>query len=690
MSSVEVFWGNEPEHQSEREFLTRLRADLEKHQLDALILANFHLDNGLQIDCLVVTLDRLVHIELKHYVQPVVGGKNGPWKAKQADGSLQAIRGQNPYTQATSQRFALSDDLRRFAEKTADTPRAPDKKFYRWFDSVVCIFPAVAKGSRVPSDYKVKILGYQDTLALLTSSTVHFPWDRQCWLRFVQYLGLTTADAAPKAALTGTAAQSAVESYLQAFDDFYSRNLHELVPTPLVADEHTLTPPELLSLLQEGMSVQLIGVSGSGKSHLATHTALSGLGRWVPILVRAGMYEERLSSLLNRSVAPFTVLTAQQVLDAAGQVQSPLLVVLDGINECPATLYDQLISDLAALSLRERFALLLTSQAPVSLSPCMDTKIVRMGTLGKSDRQAVLASYHAPEITGMSAPFQTPYELSLAAECAAELKPPVTRAQLFDAFVRRSFAGLSSPAATRAALRQVALTMDERLTAALPVDEVWRCAERALAQQTAPHATIDNLFRCKLVRMHQSLLTFSHELVGRFLAGEALLLSGETPELVRELERPRHADLPELVLPLETRTAALRSVLTGLASTELYLKSLDGELGSLACEVATQKAHATLAAAVRLMDEASLTIHNPESFSEAELDRDGLSKSEGAMLAAIAKLLPTGRFLDKALDVFDATDRALHRAARAAEQDKGKTLPPSVLAVTIIGGRSGP
>ena len=72
MSSVEVFWGNEPEHQSEREFLTRLRADLEKQQLDALILANFHLDNGLQIDCLVVTLDRLVSpnmIEFTHYTR---------------------------------------------------------------------------------------------------------------------------------------------------------------------------------------------------------------------------------------------------------------------------------------------------------------------------------------------------------------------------------------------------------------------------------------------------------------------------------------------------------------------------------------------------------------------------------------------------------------------------------------------
>jgi hypothetical protein len=109
MASVDVFWGDEPEHQSEREFLARLRADLEDRQLDAVILANFYLGSGVQLDCLVVRPgDSLCHIELKYYPQPLVGGENGPWKARQADGSLQDIQGQNPYAQAVSQRFALT------------------------------------------------------------------------------------------------------------------------------------------------------------------------------------------------------------------------------------------------------------------------------------------------------------------------------------------------------------------------------------------------------------------------------------------------------------------------------------------------------------------------------------------------------------------------------------------------------
>ncbi|MCA1601844.1 MAG: hypothetical protein LC776_09450, partial [Acidobacteria bacterium] len=393
------------------------------------------------------------------------------------------------------------------------------------------------------------------------------------------------------------------------------------------------------------------------------------------------------SNLLDRSVAPLTVLTARQIFNATTQLQSQILIVLDGFNECSAEVQGQLVSDLTALSLRQKFVLLLTSQVLVSLPPQIDTESIHMGVLGMSDKEAVLASYRAPEIAGISEPFQTTYELSLAAECAAELKAPVTRGQLFDAFVRRSLASASSPAATRAGLRQVALAMDERLTAALPMDEVWRSAERAIAQQIASLASVDDLFRCKLVRMQQGWLAFSHELLGRFLAGEALLLNNEPRQLAQQLDRPRHADLPELVLPLETRATDLHIVLTNLADVKLYLKSLNGELGRLASDVAKGQAYAALATTVTLMDEVSLVFQHLESLPQADLDRDGLSRSECAILSAAAKLLPAGHFLGEALEVFDATDRALHRAAHAYNQDKNKVLSPTALAATIIGIR---
>lgn len=691
MPTIDVFWESEPDHQSELDFLARLRADLAAQSRDALILVNFHLTAARQVDCLVVFPGHhMCHVELKHYVQPLIGDKNGPWRAMQPDGSLQVIEGQNPYAQASRQRFALSDDLRSFAEGNPGAPHPPGKKYYRWFDSVVCIFPVLAESSSVPSDYKVKTLGYKELLALLTNSTQRFPWGGSTWLEFIRYLGLTRTGATPKGTLTSSDAHSLVETYRQEFFDFYSRGLHEHVPTPLFTDDPTIDEPDVPALLRASTSVQLLGVSGSGKSHLATHTVLAHLDEWVPIFVRAGMYGGRLSNLLDRSVAPLTTQIAQHILNAATQVQAQILLIVDGFNECPAKLQEQLLSDLAALFRRHQPVLLLTSQSPVALPSPINATTVTMGSLDPSERQAILASYGAPEIRDMSEPFQTAYELSIAAECVNELKHPVTRAQLFDAFIRRNLDGLSSPAVTRVALRQVALGMDEKLTAALPIDEVWRCAERALASQSASLESIDNLFRCRLVRMQQGSFAFSHELLGRFLTGEALLLanSAAPDRLVHELERPRHADLPELVIPLETRASALRMVMAGLADAELFLKSLDDECGKLAADIANREALATFATTTELMDEVSLIFQDLDSFPHAELDRDGLSMSGSAILAAASKLLPSGRFLNEALALFDATDRALHRAAHAAERDGRHPLPPSALVSAIVGIRT--
>ena len=40
--AIEVFWGDEPEIRSERDFLARLKADLQSYNISATILANFY------------------------------------------------------------------------------------------------------------------------------------------------------------------------------------------------------------------------------------------------------------------------------------------------------------------------------------------------------------------------------------------------------------------------------------------------------------------------------------------------------------------------------------------------------------------------------------------------------------------------------------------------------------------------
>jgi len=130
MTSVDIFWGYEPDHQSERQFLAQLRADLEDRQLDALILANFYLSSGLQVNFLIVTAVRLCHIELKHYPQPLVGSENRPWKVRRADRSFKRFRAR---IHTHKQRV---NDLR-LAMSSGDSPRRrPAHRRHRTWNSI--------------------------------------------------------------------------------------------------------------------------------------------------------------------------------------------------------------------------------------------------------------------------------------------------------------------------------------------------------------------------------------------------------------------------------------------------------------------------------------------------------------------------------------------------------------------------
>jgi hypothetical protein len=94
---------------------------------------------------------------------------------------------------------------------------------------------------------------------------------------------------------------------------------------------------------------------------------------------------------------------------------------------------------------------------------------VEAGTLTDDDRRAVLCSYGAENLAPLCEPFATAFELSVAAGCGRELGTPLTRGALFAAFVRKRLNTAQSPALVRGVLRQLALTMDDRLLTWLPI-----------------------------------------------------------------------------------------------------------------------------------------------------------------------------------------------------------------------------
>jgi hypothetical protein len=681
---VQVFVGDEIQVQSERDFLAQVKADLESAGRSAVILANFFTRSGSrQVDFVLATDRHACHVELKSYDRVLRGSVNGPWTYLQPDGTAEVIDRQNPYHQALACKMALSDDMSALAARDASIPRPPgNRKYFTQLESVVCVFPALADGSDVPSDFKVKTLGYREFFSLLSAPGKNASWKLEHWQALIRDLGLVNAGQAQAGEGSQTAAIALISQYRQRFDAFHRRGLHELVPVPLTHGGKPVQPGDLPAIIRSARHVELTGRSGCGKSHLLRHILLGLDASVLPVIVEAGMYQGRLSALTDRSVARFTTVSTTELLRAAAICGQTVLLAVDGLNECPGRLRETLAGDLDAFCLQTRAQTIVTSQEPTEPSGPA-TSVVQVSDLGDADRRAVLTSYGADDILPFCDPFTTPYELSIAAACAGELHGPVTRAALFSSFVRRQLGGSVSPAAVRDTLRQLALAMDEQLATWLPLDEVWRISEEHLARLSAPVGVIDQVLASALVRTSQGKLSFTHELLGRFLVVEALRRDHPDPlSLAGQLRLPRHAGLSQLAVELETAPARISVLLPSLADRRIYAAALRGDSGRPAQRAARASAVRLLVAVTNGLEHTTFTVRS--AYEAATSGGYELSEADGALLLGVGALAAEGWFTEEIAAVLDATDAACRRSADLQQRAEGKRPSKSEIVSAVL------
>ena len=126
-------------------------------------------------------------------------------------------------------------------------------------------------------------------------------------------------------------------------------------------------------------------------------------------------------------------------------------------------------------------------------------------------------------------------------------------------------------------LRQLALMMDERLLTWLPIDDALQISDKYLTRQAESAGVTDQVLECSIIRTDQGKLSFTHELLGRFLVLEGLRQAHPEPaDLARQLKLPRHEDLPAMAVDLETEPGRTGELLAALADWMLYFLALSG------------------------------------------------------------------------------------------------------------------
>src|SRR6516162_10337226 len=119
MKPTSQIYTSGPVSGSEAAALKTLSEKLVQRGGSFLIFSNVTI-NGRQIDFIVVTEQRVAHLELKHFLGPIEAGESGPWFTLSAKGTQIAripSEGQNPLEQAKRTKYAISDSMEKFARR---------------------------------------------------------------------------------------------------------------------------------------------------------------------------------------------------------------------------------------------------------------------------------------------------------------------------------------------------------------------------------------------------------------------------------------------------------------------------------------------------------------------------------------------------------------------------------------------
>jgi len=665
-STTKVFWGSRPTEQSEIDFLAQVRTDLDVIGRPATILANFYTHkSSRQIDFLVITESCACLVELKSYSGVLSGGKNGPWSCIDADGRAMTIDRDNPYAQALSTKMALSDDMAAFCVANPGCPKPIDGKFYKEFETVVSIFPEFAKESKVPNDYKVKVLGYQNLLQLLLSSGKRPRWHKALVSKFINYYGLVDADL-PLTDVSIKDANTILDNYFDRFRAFHGQNLDPLIPTALQAREKTIPSSDAEQLLKDYQVVQFVGCSGAGKSHLGIHTSIKlGMEGWLILHVPAGAYDGRLSSQLERSCAPFSSLSLQQLLRIAEITNRQSLIVIDGVNECRPSWKSQLLLDVAAICHKHPVKVLLTTTELQVLPGGLKGIDCNLKDPDKEERRLILQLHGVTEFVDLYRPFETSFELSLAAKLTSQLGIQNSRSELFEAYVTDQLKKTSLPSIARSFLRKIAIEMDKRMSTSLPLSLAKRIGDQVANDEPVSLRTLDEVMTSRLLRIRGDVFMMQHELITRFLAAEWLIGQNLPPEnLASEIRLPSRLDLAEFAVGLQIDFEQQSLLFKLLATPELVDAAVRHKLGSSAAEIARGHVTQTLNRLTHKVREATVRAIEPGIFEV--VPKIELENAEAAALEAIGGLLGNAAIVQSVLELFVAAEELISNRLEVA------------------------
>ena len=666
MSGIEIHIGSPIEHGSDRAVLKRVAELLSAKGGDALILANVNL-GGRQID-LVVALDHLtLVIEAKGFAVPVRGAQNGAWQVCVASGGWKNIP--NPYLQTVGAKYALRDAMQSFSGTDVAYPSA-----------ALVFTPSIPVGSSpYQGDFKAAVIGL-DSISDLLDETRTDHWSLDQWRAFVVHHSIKRVDRIESAFDPQIAdAEDLIRAYVTAYQRTYGPLTEELIPYPCRDEQEACSSTAVIKRGAMGTSLLLYGPSGCGKSLAIYRIGVDSIdcGR-VPILVQGKNFVGSLRDTVNAEATLLDVPSATALLSACRRLDYPILLLVDGYNECAEAERGRLTRSIAAASRRYGGSIVVTAQSFLDRGDLLQLHEIAVSEPDADTKSAIAtrASGGVPlhdSIEPLLNSISSGLEARLLGEIGRDIAGEPSRYAIFDAYVRKRL-GAGAADGIRA-LARIAGFLSDRVSFGLTVRELDRVSER----ENISAGLLQRLHETNLLTTRGDRASFGHELFLNAFTAEAVIRrgNGEASEVLAALRSPRHAERQALIVGAIDDEALLTGVLNEISDATLIEACFSGQCGAHArlwAERRGEEVFRRMRAEIEqiefeISDEAWLKIR-PVVSSLFQW-----TPQEKSFLRAFAIRVSGGHLFDAILDVIAAMDRRLvHEHTRLRDEARVRKI----------------
>ncbi len=652
--ALEIRIGAPIEHDSERSTLRKIERLLAADERRAIVFVNSEI-GGRQIDLLVALDDVVLVIETKAFTHPVCGGENGNWQVHLSSGQWKDFR--NPYRQALDAALAVKN-----AAGALGHTHAP------YVNAVLVFSPGIPPGSGAfPGNGKVSVIG-EDDLGQELGKRTQDAWSVERWREFADAHGLKRASSVCAACDARLAeAEDRLRQYRTVFRRTYSEGA-ALVPFACESGGAAVSSSDVVRAVAEGRVGTLFhGPSGCGKTMLSASSGVAFSDRGgVAICVQGKDFSGSARDLLEREATLLGMPSAKQLLEDAQRLNRPVLLIVDGYNECREDRREPLTRIVAGLAYRYEAEILVTSQLPLVRgdllelqtfevpTPTIETKIAiaKQASECKADLQ---------EVGNLLGAVSSGLEARLVGEIGTTVTPGSSRYALFDAFARSRLGSAASDGIR--VLSQVAAWLSERFAFSLSIREFDRLMDGAGVSTELRGLVIDR----GSLTLRGDRVSFPHELFLDAFAAEAVVRQamGSAEAVLKALRAPLHAARKDLVIGAIDDDRMLEWLLPKLEDHESIRHCQEGRCGRQAREWAEKHCRRLW---IRLREEACNVRYRMDrggvgcvEFEESSLAQWSLC--DRAFFGVIPALIADGRNLKNALEIVGIMDRRITEEA---------------------------